>query len=89
MRDNQVKIERGKITGFLGPSGYGKSAVLRSLNRMNDLVRGLRLIGRVRFHGTDVYGRAIDLVAVCRHIGMVFHQRNPLPTQSNIDIPIA
>ncbi|HYB40532.1 MAG TPA: phosphate ABC transporter ATP-binding protein PstB [Candidatus Methylomirabilis sp.] len=77
VRDSQVKIERGKITGFIGPSGCGKSTVLRSLNRMNDLIRGFRLIGHVHFHGTDVYGRTVDPVAVRRHIGMVFQQPNP------------
>jgi phosphate transport system ATP-binding protein len=51
--------------------------VLRSLNRMNDLIRGFRLHGQVRFHGTDVYGRTVDPVAVRRHIGMVFQQPNP------------
>jgi phosphate transport system ATP-binding protein len=77
VRDSQVKIEQGKITGFIGPSGCGKSTVLRSLNRMNDLIQGFRLVGNVRFHGTDVYGPTIDPVAVRRHIGMVFQQPNP------------
>ncbi|HXJ79180.1 MAG TPA: phosphate ABC transporter ATP-binding protein PstB [Candidatus Methylomirabilis sp.] len=77
VRDSHVRIEKGKITGFIGPSGCGKSTVLRSLNRMNDLIRGFRLIGHVHFHGTDVYGRAVDPVAVRRHIGMVFQQPNP------------
>ena len=77
VRDSHVKVERGKITGFIGPSGCGKSTVLRSLNRMNDLIRGFRIIGHVHFHGTDVYGRAVDPVAVRRHIGMVFQQPNP------------
>src|SRR6266404_495694 len=56
VRDSHVQIPKGKITGFIGPSGCGKSTVLRSLNRMNDLIRGFRLHGQVRFHGTDVYG---------------------------------
>jgi phosphate transport system ATP-binding protein len=77
VRDSHVQIQRGKITGFIGPSGCGKSTVLRSLNRMNDLIRGFRLHGEVRFHGTDVYARSVDPVAVRRHIGMVFQQPNP------------
>jgi phosphate transport system ATP-binding protein len=77
VRDSQVAIARGKITGFIGPSGCGKSTVLRSLNRMNDLIRGFRLQGHVHFHGQDVYGRGVDPVAVRRHIGMVFQQPNP------------
>ena len=51
VRDSNVPIEKGKITGFIGPSGCGKSTVLRSLNRMNDLIRGFRLEGQVNFHG--------------------------------------
>ena len=77
VRDSQVQIERGKITGFIGPSGCGKSTVLRSLNRMNDLIRGFRIQGHVHFHGQDVYARGVDPVAVRRHIGMVFQQPNP------------
>ncbi len=77
VRDSHVQIERGKITGFIGPSGCGKSTVLRSLNRMNDLIRGFRIKGNVHFHGQDVYGRGVDPVAVRRHIGMVFQQPNP------------
>src|SRR5262249_17671797 len=77
VRDSHVQIEHGKITGFIGPSGCGKSTVLRSLNRMNDLIRGFRFLGHVHFHGTNVYGRSVDPVAVRRHIGMVFQQPNP------------
>jgi phosphate transport system ATP-binding protein len=77
VRDSHVGIARGKITGFIGPSGCGKSTVLRSLNRMNDLIRGFRLEGHVQFHGQDVYGRGVDPVAVRRYIGMVFQQPNP------------
>lgn len=77
VRDSHVQIEKGKITGFIGPSGCGKSTVLRSLNRMNDLIRGFRLQGHVHFHGKDVYGRNVDPVAVRRYIGMVFQQPNP------------
>src|SRR5262245_42340048 len=68
VRDSQVRIERGKVTGFIGLSGCGKSTVLRSLNRMNDLIRGFRFEGHVRFQGTDVYGRGVDPVAVRRYI---------------------
>src|SRR5215475_7739611 len=77
VRDSHVEIERGKITGFIGPSGCGKSTVLRSLNRMNDLIHGFRFEGRVQLQGTDVYDRRVDPVAVRRHIGMVFQQPNP------------
>ena len=77
VRDCHVPIEKGKITGFIGPSGCGKSTVLRSLNRMNDLIPSFRLEGRVTFLGQDIYGRSIDPVVVRRHIGMVFQQPNP------------
>jgi phosphate transport system ATP-binding protein len=77
VRDSHVPIERGKITGFIGPSGCGKSTVLRSLNRMNDLIRGFRFEGHVRFHGQDVYASNVDPVVLRRHIGMVFQQPNP------------
>lgn len=77
VRDSHVPIEKGKITGFIGPSGCGKSTVLRSLNRMNDLVDGFRFEGHVRFHGQDVYAPSVDAVVVRRYIGMVFQQPNP------------
>ena len=72
-------IPRGKITAMIGPSGCGKSTVLRSLNRMNDLIMGSSLKGRVLFNGTDLYGPKIDPVEVRRRIGMVFQQPNPFP----------
>jgi phosphate transport system ATP-binding protein len=77
VRNSHVPIEKGKITGFIGPSGCGKSTVLRSLNRMNDLVNGFRFEGHVHFHGRDVYARSVDPVVVRRYIGMVFQQPNP------------
>ena len=77
VRDSHVPIQKGQITGFIGPSGCGKSTVLRSLNRMNDLVQGFRFEGNVQFHGQDVYGSTVDPVVVRRYIGMVFQQPNP------------
>jgi phosphate transport system ATP-binding protein len=77
VRDTHMDIERGTITAFIGPSGCGKSTVLRSLNRMNDLVRGFRFQGSVHFRGKDIYHRSVDPVAVRRYIGMVFQQPNP------------
>jgi len=77
VRDSHVKVEKGKITGFIGPSGCGKSTVLRSLNRMNDLIAVFRLEGKVNFLGQDIYDKSVDPVAVRRHIGMVFQQPNP------------
>jgi phosphate transport system ATP-binding protein len=80
VRDTAIPIKRNSITAFIGPSGCGKSTVLRCLNRMNDLVRGFRFDGHVRFRGRDIYDTSIDPVAVRRFIGMVFQQPNPFAT---------
>jgi phosphate transport system ATP-binding protein len=77
VRDSRVSARKGTITGFIGPSGCGKSTVLRSLNRMNDMVPGFRLEGHVHFLGQDVYDTSVDPVVVRRYIGMVFQQPNP------------
>ena len=77
MRDSRVSVPKGTITGFIGPSGCGKSTVLRSLNRMNDMIQGFRLEGHVHFLGQDVYADSVDPVVVRRYIGMVFQQPNP------------
>jgi phosphate transport system ATP-binding protein len=77
VRDSRVSVPKGTITGFIGPSGCGKSTVLRSLNRMNDMVPGFRLEGHVHFLGQDVYDASVDPVVVRRYIGMVFQQPNP------------
>jgi len=80
VRDTAIPIRRNAITAFIGPSGCGKSTVLRCLNRMNDLVRGFRFEGHVRYRGRDIYHPGIDPVAVRRFIGMVFQQPNPFAT---------
>ena len=80
VRDTKVPIKKNAITAFIGPSGCGKSTVLRCLNRMNDLVRGFRFKGHVKYRGKDIYDPAIDPVAVRRYIGMVFQQPNPFAT---------
>jgi len=77
VRDTNLTIKKNTVTAFIGPSGCGKSTVLRSINRMNDLVRGFRFDGQIRFRGKDVYDKNVDPVAVRRHIGMVFQQPNP------------
>ncbi len=77
VRDSYVPIVRNQITGFIGPSGCGKSTVLKSINRMNDLIPGFRFEGKVHFHGMDIYDKKVDPVAVRRNIGMVFQQPNP------------
>ncbi|GAA5526836.1 phosphate ABC transporter ATP-binding protein PstB [Herpetosiphon gulosus] len=74
-----LDIERNKITALIGPSGCGKSTVLRSLNRMNDLVNGARVEGEVLFHEQNLYASDVDAVEVRRRIGMVFQKPNPFP----------
>jgi len=80
VRDTKLPIKKNAITAFIGPSGCGKSTVLRCLNRMNDLVRGFRFEGHVRYRGRNIYDPAVDPVAVRRFIGMVFQQPNPFAT---------
>ena len=72
-------IPRGKVTAFIGPSGCCKSTLLRGLNRMNDLIEGCTLKGRILFDGADLYAPEVDPVEVRRRIGMVFQQPNPFP----------
>ena len=80
VRDAHIPVQKKAITAFIGPSGCGKSTVLRCLNRLNDLIRGFRLKGHVRFRGRDIYEPTVDPVAVRRYIGMVFQQPNPFAT---------
>ena len=78
---NQVTmdIRLNEITALIGPSGCGKSTVLRSFNRMNDLIAGTKVTGRIAYHGTDIYGSDVDPIEVRRRIGMVFQKANPFP----------
>jgi phosphate transport system ATP-binding protein len=72
-------IEKYRITAFIGPSGCGKSTVLRSFNRMNDLIPSARTEGEIVFRGKNLYGPEVDPVEVRRRIGMVFQKANPFP----------
>jgi phosphate transport system ATP-binding protein len=74
-----LEIYRNLITAVIGPSGCGKSTFIRTLNRMNDLVPGAKVAGRVLYRGQDLYGDAVDPVEVRRRIGMVFQKPNPFP----------
>ncbi|HLV35203.1 MAG TPA: phosphate ABC transporter ATP-binding protein PstB [Spirillospora sp.] len=74
-----LQIERNRVTAFIGPSGCGKSTVLRTFNRMNDLVPGARVEGEVLYRGHNLYEDDIDPVEVRRRIGMVFQKPNPFP----------
>jgi phosphate transport system ATP-binding protein len=79
VHDVNLAYGRNEITAMIGPSGCGKSTVLRCLNRMNDLVSGARVEGKVLYHDTDIYAKGIDPIAVRTHIGMVFQKPNPFP----------
>ncbi|WP_017609105.1 phosphate ABC transporter ATP-binding protein PstB [Nocardiopsis xinjiangensis] len=79
VRDVNLKVDPQQITAMIGPSGCGKSTVLRTLNRMNDLIPGARVEGRVTYHGEDLYAPEVDPIEVRRRIGMVFQKPNPFP----------
>src|SRR5258705_6478333 len=79
VRQTTLEIGKNQITAMIGPSGCGKSTILRSLNRMNDLIAGARVSGTVSFHGTDLYSPEVDPILVRRRIGMVFQKPNPFP----------
>ena len=72
-------IGKNEIIALIGPSGCGKSTLIRCLNRMNDLIPGARVEGRIEFHGQDLYGPDVDAVEVRKRIGMVFQKPNPFP----------
>ena len=77
--DVSLSVYQHEITAFIGPSGCGKTTVLRTLNRMNDLVASARVEGDVHYHGVPLYSRDVSATAVRRRIGMVFQKPNPFP----------
>jgi phosphate transport system ATP-binding protein len=79
VKNVSLQIPRNEITALIGPSGCGKTTFLRCLNRMNDLIPGARVEGKVLYHDIDIYEDDIDPVEVRRRIGMVFQKPNPFP----------
>jgi len=79
LHDISMKVRSNLVTAFIGPSGCGKSTFLRTLNRMNDVIPGARVEGRVELAGEDVYAPGVDVVALRRRVGMVFQKSNPFP----------
>jgi len=79
LHDISLDIPRKQVTAFIGPSGCGKSSLLRCFNRMNDLIEGSVIRGRVLLDGEDIYARGIDVAALRRRVGMVFQSPNPFP----------
>jgi phosphate transport system ATP-binding protein len=79
LTDITLDIRANVVTAFIGPSGCGKSTFLRTLNRMNDIIAGARVEGRVLLDGQDIYATGSDVVALRRKVGMVFQKSNPFP----------
>ena len=77
--DVTLTMHEHEVTAFIGPSGCGKTTVLRTLNRLNDLVAGARVEGQVNYRGEALYGKEVSPIAVRRRIGMVFQKPNPFP----------
>ncbi|MBI1378336.1 MAG: phosphate ABC transporter ATP-binding protein [Frankiales bacterium] len=82
-------VEPRSVTAFIGPSGCGKSTVLRTLNRMHEVIPGAHVEGKITLDGEDIYGSDVDPVNVRRTIGMVFQRPNPFPTMSIFDNVVA
>ena len=79
LHDISLNIPEKSITALIGPSGCGKSTFLKTLNRMNDLVPGIRIEGDVRLKGQDIFAREMELTTLRRRVGMVFQKANPFP----------
>lgn len=77
--DINMDIAEKKVTAFIGPSGCGKSTFLRTLNRMNDIIDGTRIEGKVLIDGSDIYNPMTDVVALRKKVGMIFQKSNPFP----------
>lgn len=79
LKDIDMKIRANAVTAFIGPSGCGKSTFLKTLNRMNDLIDGVKIKGKVYLDGEDIYGPQVDPTLLRKRVGMVFQQPNPFP----------
>ena len=79
LKDVKMNIRENCVTAFIGPSGCGKSTFLKTINRMNDLVDGVRITGEVKLDDEDIYAEGVDTTVLRKRIGMVFQQPNPFP----------
>ena len=79
LKNVNIDIPEHQVTALIGPSGCGKSTFLKTLNRMNDLIPGVRISGTVDYRGRDIYGPGVDVTELRRQIGMVFQKPNPFP----------
>ena len=77
--DVSLRVPQRQVTALIGPSGCGKSTFLRLFNRMNDLIPGIRLEGRVEIDGQDIYSDQTDVIELRRRVGMIFQKSNPFP----------
>ena len=79
LKDVNIAIPEKSITAFIGPSGCGKSTFLKTLNRMNDLIPGVKITGDIRYDGTDIFSKEVDVNQLRKEVGMVFQKPNPFP----------
>ncbi|WP_395046587.1 phosphate ABC transporter ATP-binding protein PstB [Flavobacterium sp.] len=79
LNEISMQIPRNKVTALIGPSGCGKSTFLRSINRMNDLIPGVKITGEMLVEGVNIYDKDVDVVNIRKKIGMVFQKSNPFP----------
>ena len=79
LKNINIQIPEKSITAFIGPSGCGKSTFLKTINRMNDLIPGVKITGQVKYRGKDIYAPDVDVNELRREIGMVFQKPNPFP----------
>ncbi len=79
LKSVSIDIPKNRITALIGPSGCGKTTFLRCINRMNDLIDGTKLLGKIELDGKDIYDRSIDVVHLRKRVGMVFQRPNPFP----------
>ncbi len=79
LKNIHIEIPEKSITALIGPSGCGKSTFLKTLNRMNDLIPGVKITGDIRYKGKDIFGKEVDVNQLRKEIGMVFQKPNPFP----------
>ena len=79
LKNIHMEIPEKSITALIGPSGCGKSTFLKTLNRMNDLIPGVKITGSIQYQGADIYAPGVDVNELRRHVGMVFQKPNPFP----------
>ena len=89
VKDVNIAFPENSVTAIIGPSGCGKSTVLRSINRMHDLVPSARVTGKILVDNADIYDKGVDPVSIRRRVGMVFQKPNPFPAMSIYDNVVA